>query len=166
MEHAYTRARELCQQVGERPEIVPVLYGLSRFCFRRAQFHRVREIGDTLLRLAQRDDVHTYAVVAHLALGITSFCCGVLLAARQHLEAGIARYTPEQHHAPLFHIGHDPGVNCPVPGRRSPSGYRGTRSKPCSPPRGPTTSAHTLSYIPLVWRMRSVGRPWSISCAV
>jgi predicted ATPase len=111
-EHAYTRARELCQQVGEIPEIVPVLYGLWRFYLGRAQFHRVREIGETLLRLAQRDHVPTHAVVAHLALGITSFCLGVLPAARQHLEEGIARYTPDQHHAPLFRIGHDPGVNC------------------------------------------------------
>jgi predicted ATPase len=54
----------------------------------------------------------TVAVVAHLALGITSFCLAVLPAARQHLEEGIARYTPDQHHAPLFRIGHDPGVNC------------------------------------------------------
>jgi len=28
VERAYTRARELCQQVAETPEIVPVLYGL------------------------------------------------------------------------------------------------------------------------------------------
>ncbi len=31
VERAYARARELCQQVGETPEIVPVLYGLWRF---------------------------------------------------------------------------------------------------------------------------------------
>ena len=43
VEHAYTRARELCQQVGETPEFVPVLYGLwhgfilyDRSCTRRA----------------------------------------------------------------------------------------------------------------------------------
>jgi predicted ATPase/class 3 adenylate cyclase len=112
VEHAYTRARELCQQVGETPEIVPVLYGLWRFYLGRAQFHTVREIGETLLRLAQRANIPTHAVVAHLALGITSFCLGMLPAARQHLEEGIAHYTPDQHRAPLFRIGHDPGVNC------------------------------------------------------
>jgi predicted ATPase len=112
VEHAYTRARELCQQVGETAEIVPILYGLWRFYLGQAQFHKVREIGETLLRLTQRTDDPTHAVVAHLALGITSFCLGVLPAARQHLEEGIARYTPDQHHAPLFRLGHDPGVNC------------------------------------------------------
>jgi len=72
----------------------------------------VREIGETLLRLAQRADDPMHAVVAHLALGITSFCLGVLPAARQHLEESIAHYTPDQHRAPLFRLGHDPGVNC------------------------------------------------------
>src|SRR5712691_1248298 len=31
VEHAYTHARALCQQVGETPELVPVLFGLWRF---------------------------------------------------------------------------------------------------------------------------------------
>jgi predicted ATPase len=35
-----------------------------------------------------------------------------LPAARQHLEAGIALYTPDQRRAPLFRMGHDPGVGC------------------------------------------------------
>ena len=29
-----------------------------------------------------------------------------------HLEEAIARYTPDQHRAPLFRMGHDPGVSC------------------------------------------------------
>ena len=28
---AYTRARELCQQVGETPQLFPMLFGLWRF---------------------------------------------------------------------------------------------------------------------------------------
>jgi predicted ATPase len=31
VEHAYTQARALCQQVGETPELVPVLLGLWRY---------------------------------------------------------------------------------------------------------------------------------------
>jgi predicted ATPase len=31
VEHAYIQAHALCQQVGETPELVPVLYGLHRF---------------------------------------------------------------------------------------------------------------------------------------
>jgi predicted ATPase len=54
VEHAYTQARALCQQVGETPELVPVLFGLWRFYLVRPQLHTARELGETLLRLAQR----------------------------------------------------------------------------------------------------------------
>ena len=39
VEHAYTQARALCQQVGETPELVPVLYGLWRFYLVQSQLH-------------------------------------------------------------------------------------------------------------------------------
>ena len=68
--------------------------------------------GDTLLRLAQRAHDPAPAVLAHYALGFTSFCLGVLPAARLHLEDGITRYTPDQRRAPVFRIGQDPGVAC------------------------------------------------------
>ena len=112
VEHAYTQARALCQQVGETPELVPVLFGLWRFYLVRSQLHTAREIGDTLLRLAQRTDDPALAVIAHYALGWTWFCLGALPAARQHLEEAIARYTPDQRRAPVFRMGQDPGVAC------------------------------------------------------
>src|SRR2546425_2419786 len=78
----------------------------------RSQVHRAQERGETLLRLAQRTDVPALAVIAHYALGWTWLCLGALPAARQHLEEAIARYTPDQRRAPVFHIGHDLGVSC------------------------------------------------------
>ena len=114
VEHAYTQARALCQQVGETPELVPVLFGLWRFYIARPQLHTARELGETLLRLAQHADDPALAVIAHYALGATWFCLGALPAARQHLEEGIARYTPDQRRAPVFRMGHDPGVACRV----------------------------------------------------
>jgi predicted ATPase len=114
VEHAYTRARELSQQIGETPEIIPVLYGLWRFYVVRSQFHTARELGDTLLRLAQQVHDPALSVIAHYALGPTCLFLGALPAARQHLEAGIARYTPDQRRAPVFRMGHDPGVACRV----------------------------------------------------
>jgi Magnesium chelatase, subunit ChlI len=40
------------------------------------------------------------------------FWLGALPTARQHLEAGIARHTPDQRRAPVFRIGQDVGVAC------------------------------------------------------
>ena len=112
VEHAYTQARALCQQVGETPELVPVLFGLWRFYLVRSQFQTARELGETLLRLAQRTDDPALAVIAHYARGWTWCCLGALPAACHHLEEGSARYTPDQRCAPVFRMGHDPGVAC------------------------------------------------------
>jgi predicted ATPase len=104
----------LCQQVGETPELVPVLYGLWRFYNVRSQFHTARELGETLFRLAQHAHDPALTVIAHQALGLTALCLGVLPAARLHLEEGIAHYTPDQHRAAVFRIGQNPGVACRI----------------------------------------------------
>jgi predicted ATPase len=114
VEHAYTQARALCQQVGETPQLVPVLFGLWRFYIARPQFQMTQEIGETLLRLAQHTDDPALAVIAHYALGTTWLFLGALPAARTHLEEGIVRYTPAQRRAPVFRIGVDLGVGCRV----------------------------------------------------
>jgi class 3 adenylate cyclase/predicted ATPase len=111
VEHAYTQAHVLCQQVGETPQLVPVLFGLWRFYILR-QLHTARELGETLLRLAQQAHDPALAVVAHYALGVTWLWLGALPAARQDLEEGLARYTPDQHRAPVFRIGQDLEVGC------------------------------------------------------
>ena len=112
VEHAYTQARALCQQVGETPELAPVLFGLWRYYIAQPQLYTAREIGDTLLRLGQRARAPAVAVIAHQALGWTWFCLGALPTARTHLEAGITHYTPDQRRAMGFRIGQDPGVAC------------------------------------------------------
>ena len=100
----------MCQQAGEPPELVPILFGLWRCYIVRPQFHTARELGETLLRLAQCTDDSALAVIAHYTLGVVWCCLGALPAARLHLEEGIARYTPDQRRAPVFRIGGDPGV--------------------------------------------------------
>jgi class 3 adenylate cyclase/predicted ATPase len=114
VEQAYIQARALCQQVGETPELAPVLYGLWRYYLVRPQLHMTRELGETLLRLAQHANDPALSVVAHHALGTTWLNLGALPAARQHLEEGIARYTPDQRRAAMFRMGPNPGVCCRV----------------------------------------------------
>ena len=119
VEHAYTQARTLCQQVGETPELFPILFGLFRYYVAQPQLHTARELGEILLRLAQRADDPALAVIAHHALGATWCYLGVLPVARQHLEEAIARYTPDQRRVPMFRMGQDPGVACRINGART-----------------------------------------------
>src|SRR5262249_10935495 len=51
---AYQRARELCRQVGETPQLFPVLGGLVRFYGGRRELQTARELGEQMLSLAQR----------------------------------------------------------------------------------------------------------------
>jgi len=114
VEHAYTQAHALSQQVGETSQLVPVLFGLWRFFLARAQLGTARELGETLLRLAHRAHDSALAVIAHYALGLTSLYLGALPAARTHLEEGIVLYTPDQRRVLVFRTGQDPGVACRI----------------------------------------------------
>jgi len=114
VEHAYTQAYALCQQVGETPELVPVLFGLWGFYVMRPQLHTTRELGETLLRLAQPAPDPALSVIAHWALGLTRLWLGALPVARLHLEEAITRYTPAQHRLMVFRTGRDPGVACRI----------------------------------------------------
>jgi class 3 adenylate cyclase/predicted ATPase len=114
VERAYTQARALCQQVGETPEHAPILFGLWRFYIARPQLHTARELGETLLCLAQQAHDSALAVIAHYALGVTWCYLGALPNARQHLDEGITRYTPDQRRAPVFRIGQDLGIGCRI----------------------------------------------------
>ena len=112
VEHAYIRARALCQQVGETPELVPVLFGLWRFYILRPQFHTARELGETLLRLAQHAHDPALAIVAHYSPRGDVVLAWRVARCPPHLEEAIARYTPDQRHALVFRMGQDPGVAC------------------------------------------------------
>ena len=49
VEHAYLKARELCERIGETRELAPVLFGLWRFYITRAQKHKARDLGEALI---------------------------------------------------------------------------------------------------------------------
>jgi predicted ATPase len=90
VERALTRARELCQQVGETAQLFAVLHGLSAWYFARAELQKARELGEQCLTLANRVDNAAYLARAHSAMGIALLWSGELTAARTHLEQGIA----------------------------------------------------------------------------
>ena len=108
----YTRARELCQQVGETPQLFSVLWGLARFYLVRAEPQTARELGEQLFSLAQRLQDPALVLEAHRALGQTLFYLGDFAGAREYLEQGIALYDPQQHRDLAFRYGRDPGVDC------------------------------------------------------
>jgi predicted ATPase len=111
--HAYTRARELCQQVGDTPQRFAVLWGLAAFYNARAALQTAREQAEDLLRLAQDAQDAVLLLQAHRSLGLPLLYLGEVAPARAHLEQGSALYDPQQHRSLVFHWGGaDPGVVC------------------------------------------------------
>jgi class 3 adenylate cyclase/predicted ATPase len=113
VERAYTRAQELCQQVGETAQLFPALWGLWVFYHVRGEHQTARELGEQLLNLAQRVQNPALLVEAHGALGYTLYCLGEFVSSREHLEQSLALYNPQQHHSLAFlYGGADPGMLC------------------------------------------------------
>ena len=109
----YTRARELCQQLGETPDVFPVLRGLWVFHEARAELQVARELAEQLLVLAQRLQDPVYLIEAYLALGCTLYWLGEFAPARVYLEQAMALYDVQQHGSLAFLYGsEDPAVVC------------------------------------------------------
>jgi predicted ATPase len=112
VEAVYGRARELCQEVGETPQLFQALWGLWYFSLVRAELHTARELGEQLLDLAQRVPTPGLLLLAHRVLGQTLTFLGEFSTALVHLERGISLYNPEQHRALVSLYGQDQGVVC------------------------------------------------------
>jgi predicted ATPase len=113
VERTYTRAQALCRQVGETPQLFPVLWGLWFYHLSRTEVHTGRNLGEQLLRLAQRAQDPALLLQAHHAVGPTYLLAGDAVTGQAYLEQGIALYDPQQHRAQAFlYGGHDPRVCC------------------------------------------------------
>ena len=110
VELAFTRARELCEQLGDSAELFPTLFGLFSIYFLRGELRTAYELAEQLLRRVQ--SVHDPALLmyAHVALGDASYQMGELLLAREHLEKALSLYDLERHRTLSFRFGVDAGV--------------------------------------------------------
>ena len=110
VERTFTRAHELCQQLGETPQLFGVLAGLWVFhIVGRSAFETVRALADQLLLLAQHRNDPSLVLQAHSIMANTLFLQGDLLAARTHCEQVIGLYDPQWHRS-LVSLGPDLGV--------------------------------------------------------
>jgi tetratricopeptide (TPR) repeat protein len=113
VEEAYTRSRELCERLGDPPELFHVLFGLWTVHFLRDELRAAYELGRQLLHRARTAQDPALLMFAHEALGDTSYQMGELHLAKEHLETAISLYDRE-HHRPLAlsFTGLDSEVQC------------------------------------------------------
>ncbi len=112
VEHVYARARELCQHVGDTPQLFPVLWGLWYFYLARGDYQTARELGEQLVSLGHQLQDPALLSPAKRALGNTLLWLGEMAPACAHLEQGIAVYDAQQHRALAYRYGQDPAVVC------------------------------------------------------
>jgi class 3 adenylate cyclase/predicted ATPase len=153
LETAFVRARELCRQLGEVPELFTVLYGVWTNYFVRTEHGRARELAEQLLWLAESARDPGLLSVAHSALGDSFFWCGELLTAREHFDQAIALCDPTRERSQAFVYGQDPGVHVLTWGAAAlwHLGY---------PDRALTRSEEALSLA------RTLGHPFSLALAL
>jgi class 3 adenylate cyclase/predicted ATPase len=112
VEHVFSHARELCQQVGETPQLAATLLGLRAFYIMRGNLQTSRALDEQLLHLAQQMQDTALLVEAHWALGTTLCFLGEIAPARAHLEQSITIYDAQQPCAQaLLDVVRDPGVS-------------------------------------------------------
>src|SRR5262252_8591419 len=112
VEQSYRRARVLCRQSGDTPQIFPVLFGLWAFYLVRADLPATRELADQLWQLARSAQDSALLSVAHRAMATTFHFQGEFVLAQEHEAQGIALYDSQQHSSLALLYGEHPAVVC------------------------------------------------------
>jgi DNA-binding SARP family transcriptional activator/predicted ATPase len=109
---AFDQAKELCQQVGETPQLFPALRLLGTYYSTRGEYKTGYEIAGQLLGLIEGVEDPLLVAVAHLSLGWNLLFLGEFTQTRAHLEQAIAFYERQRQHSLAFTYGFDHGVAC------------------------------------------------------
>jgi class 3 adenylate cyclase/tetratricopeptide (TPR) repeat protein len=83
------RAKELCEQLGDKARLVEALVALSNFRFNRAERQAAQELAERALTLAERVEDPGVAAQAYFQLGQVLFWQGEFTAAREHCERAL-----------------------------------------------------------------------------
>jgi predicted ATPase/class 3 adenylate cyclase len=114
-ETVYNRARELCAQVVDCPELLfSTLRGLWIFHMLRARHDAACELAGQMLTLAQEEQSPAFHLEACKSLGQSRFYLGEFVGAATQLEDALRLYDPEQHRTHTLLYGSDPAVGAGV----------------------------------------------------
>jgi predicted ATPase len=112
VEHVYAQAYALCQKVEESPYLFSTLSGYGRVSLFRAEYQRVRALGEQLLAVAVRTQEPAHFLEAHFTLGSPLLWMGELEASLVHMQQSRVLYDPQQHRSLVLRTGHDHAVGC------------------------------------------------------
>jgi len=112
VEDVYTRARVLCQQIGDTRDLFPATLGLCGVRHNQAEFRQAHVLAQQLVRLAQKEGDVTRRLWAYVFSGTVLHQTGKFTHAQKHFTAGIALYDAQRHNPHISDVIQDPGVHC------------------------------------------------------
>ena len=110
VEAAYSRANELCEKIGETPQLLPVIYGLWAFFFVRAQHSEALRLATQLVTLGGEAQDRSLLMQGHTALGEVLTSCGKFGEAMKHFGELESLYDLGEHRPLAFIFGQDAKV--------------------------------------------------------
>jgi tetratricopeptide (TPR) repeat protein len=111
VERTYTRARALCAEQGQTPDLFPVLFGLWNFYEVKGQLDTSLQLAEQMLQLAEESKDSALLLVANYAFGDNLFWAGEFERSLQHCEQASKLYDRKKHHLLAFiYGGYDPAV--------------------------------------------------------
>jgi predicted ATPase len=110
IEPVFARARELCHQLGDAPELFPVLWAIALFHTVKGDLRQSRRRADDLLAEAERSGNPAFLMAAHHLLGVCLEFAGDMVESSRILDRGRELHDPEQHRAYTATFGLDPGM--------------------------------------------------------
>jgi len=96
IERNYERARKLCQELGEAPQLFEAVWGLANYYQGHGALDTARDLGEQLLAIAERAEDRRQRVWAHLQIGATRWWRGEYRTSLGHLERAIELCNPNE----------------------------------------------------------------------
>ena len=108
---AYSRARALCERLGEAEPLVATLSGEFVYYFVRGDYSAMRRLTDEARQVAERLPSPLIRLASHRLAGITAMHFGAFAEARSEFEAILRLYDARRHRSQPVHYVHDPKVS-------------------------------------------------------
>ena len=157
--HVFGRARDVARSLDPAANLFPILHGLYRFYYVRAELGSAFELSGEMLAIAYRQEGTALLVEAHRAAGNCCFNRGRFEEAERHLATALSHYRPDAHFDHRYKYGLDPFIGA-TSIRALNSWLRGHRSEATVAARAavdradgmehPYTLAWALSFAALI----------------
>jgi tetratricopeptide (TPR) repeat protein len=109
-EQSLLRAQQLCEELGDRNQLIRVLINLSQSCIQQCRMREAREYAERCVVLSEQQDDTGLLLMARNTLGEVLARCGELRAAREHLRGALELFDSRRHAHLASVFGVDPRV--------------------------------------------------------